>query len=195
MSYLIWKCSILPRVNTFHIRYDMYDWWKSLVNRLEEFGFERSRNWFGCGITNSRMLIFNWPSSITHLVLKLVSLFQDFKFVGKQDAKKWTYFDVWGLILSYTNITLLFTEWRTADHPRKSFLILETRNFPEANYWDNKMLEIYNMVKNNQSFGQENERIKYRYEKIFCCDLDVNSVIFKKWYHNGRISVNTENKV
>ena len=42
--YLIWKCSILPRVNTFHIRYDMYDWQKSFANRSEEFWFRRSRS-------------------------------------------------------------------------------------------------------------------------------------------------------
>ena len=44
MSYLIWKRSILPRVNTFHIRYDMYDWRKSFANRSEEFCFKRLRN-------------------------------------------------------------------------------------------------------------------------------------------------------
>ena len=42
MSSLIWKCLILPWVNTIHIRYDMYDWQKSFVNCLEEFWFKRS---------------------------------------------------------------------------------------------------------------------------------------------------------
>ena len=43
-TYFIWKCSILTQVNTYHIRYNMYDWRKSFANNSDEFWFRRSRS-------------------------------------------------------------------------------------------------------------------------------------------------------